>query len=327
MNKNNDTNDTIRGEVVATCLSEEKGTPKRDVGSVDLIEGHGIRGDAHAGDWHRQVSLLSYDKVEDFRKKGATAPDGAFGENLLVRGIDFRALPVGTRLTCGDVLLEITQIGKECHNGCAIFEQMGDCIMPREGVFAIVLKGGPVRAGDEISVSRIGPERSGDGFRVAIITSSDKGYAGEREDVSGQVVRELVEGEGYSVVHYVVLPDEFEQLKEEMERICDRGVADLLITTGGTGFSPRDCTPEATLAVGEREAPGIAEAMRQGSLNVTKRAMLSRAVSVIRGATLIVNLPGSPKSVRENLEFVLPVLGHGLQMLTGQGGECARQRG
>jgi TatD DNase family protein len=140
--------DKIRGEVVATCVSEEKGTPKRGVERVVLVEDHGADGDAHAGKWHRQVSLLSYDKVEDFRAKGADVQDGAFGENLLVRGIDFRELPVGTKLQCGDALLEITQIGKECHQGCAIFEQMGDCIMPREGVFAKVLKGGAVKAGD-----------------------------------------------------------------------------------------------------------------------------------------------------------------------------------
>ncbi|MDR1028029.1 MAG: MogA/MoaB family molybdenum cofactor biosynthesis protein [Clostridiales Family XIII bacterium] len=167
-------------------------------------------------------------------------------------------------------------------------------------------------------------EEKKNGFRAAVITSSDKGYAGEREDVSGTVVREMLEAQGYTVGRYVVLPDEFDLLKKEMADICDRNVADLLITTGGTGFSPRDCTPEATLAVGERGVPGIPEAMRQNSLRITGRAMLSRAVSVIRKNTLIINLPGSPKSVRENLAFVLPDLAHGLEMLTGRGGECAR---
>ncbi|MDR1028028.1 MAG: MOSC domain-containing protein [Clostridiales Family XIII bacterium] len=141
----------IRGEVVAVCMSDEKGVPKRSVDRVVLIEGPGVDGDAHAGNWHRQVSLLSFDKVEDFRARGADAPDGAFGENLLVRGIDFRTLPVGTRLVCDEALLEITQIGKECHSGCSIFRQMGDCIMPREGVFAKVLRGGTIRAGDEMT--------------------------------------------------------------------------------------------------------------------------------------------------------------------------------
>ncbi len=140
------------GKVIAVCTSPAKGTEKHNVGTAELVEDWGIRGDAHAGKWHRQVSLLSYDKVEDFRARGAQVADGAFGENLLVQGIDFRALPVGTRLRCGPVELEITQIGKECHHGCAIFQRMGECIMPREGVFARVLAGGTISVGNELTV-------------------------------------------------------------------------------------------------------------------------------------------------------------------------------
>ncbi|GKH47399.1 MULTISPECIES: MogA/MoaB family molybdenum cofactor biosynthesis protein [Anaerotruncus] len=162
-------------------------------------------------------------------------------------------------------------------------------------------------------------------FRVAIVTLSDKGAAGQRADESGAVIREIAEQNGYEVVSYTLLPDEREQISAELRRLCDEKVAELVLTTGGTGFSPRDCTPEATLDVAERLAPGIAEAMRYSSLNITKRAMLSRAVAVIRGGTLIVNLPGSPKAVRENLEYVIPALGHGLEILTGRAGECARK--
>lgn len=162
-------------------------------------------------------------------------------------------------------------------------------------------------------------------FRVAIVTLSDKGAAGQRADESGAVIREIAEQNGYEVVSYTLLPDEREQISAELRRLCDENVAELVLTTGGTGFSPRDCTPEATLDVAERLAPGIAEAMRYSSLNITKRAMLSRAVAVIRGGTLIVNLPGSPKAVRENLEYVIPALGHGLEILTGRAGECARK--
>ena len=162
-------------------------------------------------------------------------------------------------------------------------------------------------------------------FRVAIVTLSDKGAAGQRTDESGAVIREIAEQNGYEVVSYTLLPDEREQISAELRRLCDENVAELVLTTGGTGFSPRDCTPEATLDVAERLAPGIAEAMRYSSLNITKRAMLSRAVEVIRGGTLIVNLPGSPKAVRENLEYVIPALGHGLEILTGRAGECARK--
>jgi TatD DNase family protein len=140
------------GTVRAVCISAEKGTPKRDVGEVELVEQYGIKGDAHAGNWHRQVSLLSLQKIDAFRAQGAEVDYGAFGENIVAEGIDFASVPVGTVLRCRDVVLEITQIGKECHNHCAIFKRMGDCIMPREGVFARVIKGGMIKTGDAINV-------------------------------------------------------------------------------------------------------------------------------------------------------------------------------
>ena len=123
------------GTVLAVCVSREKGTQKQNVGSAHFIEDFGIEGDAHAGKWHRQVSLLSHDKIEAFRAKGAEVIDGAFGENLVVTNLDFRSFPVGTRLICRDVILEMTQIGKECHHGCLIFQKMGECIMPRVRCF------------------------------------------------------------------------------------------------------------------------------------------------------------------------------------------------
>ena len=161
-------------------------------------------------------------------------------------------------------------------------------------------------------------------MRVAIITLSDSGYAGQREDKSGPVIRALAEAAGYEIVHTTLLPDGIEPLASELKRLCDEDMADLILTTGGTGFSPTDLTPEATLAVTERPAPGIAEAMRWQSLQITPRAMLSRAAAGIRKQTLMVNLPGSPKAVRECLEFILPALGHGLEILRGTTGNCAR---
>ena len=160
-------------------------------------------------------------------------------------------------------------------------------------------------------------------MRVAIITLSDSGYAGQREDKSGPVIRELAEAAGYEIVHTALLPDGVEPLSSELKRLCDEDLADLVLTTGGTCFPPTDLTPEATLAVTERPAPGIAEAMRYNSLQITTRAMLSRAAAGIRKKTLIVNLPGSPKAVRECLEFILPSLGHGLEILRGTAGNCA----
>lgn len=161
-------------------------------------------------------------------------------------------------------------------------------------------------------------------MRVAIITLSDSGYAGQREDKSGPVIRELVEGAGYEVVHTALLPDGLEPLSSELKRLCDNDLADLILTTGGTGFSPTDLTPEATLAVTERPAPGIAEAMRWQSLQITPRAMLSRAEAGIRKGALIVNLPGSPKAVRESMDAFIDVIGHGLRLLLNTDGECAR---
>lgn len=141
------------GKIMAVNISEKKGTQKSNVHSAVLTEDWGIENDAHAGKWHRQVSLLSYEKIEEFKEKGAPVQDGAFGENLIVSGFDLKNLPIGTKFRCGeDVLLEMTQIGKECHAHCAIYHVMGDCIMPREGVFAKVLHGGTVSEGDEITI-------------------------------------------------------------------------------------------------------------------------------------------------------------------------------
>jgi len=140
------------GTVRAVCISAEKGTAKRDVGQAELVVQHGLKGDAHAGSGQRQISLLSLQKIDAFRAKGADVEYGDFGENIVVEGIDFASLPIGTKLRCGEALLEMTQVGKECHNRCAIFHRMGDCIMPREGVFANVLNGGMIRTGDEIYV-------------------------------------------------------------------------------------------------------------------------------------------------------------------------------
>ena len=161
-------------------------------------------------------------------------------------------------------------------------------------------------------------------LRAYIITASDSGYAGEREDLSGPAAEELLRQAGYDIAGYALLPDDRAMLAETMRKVCDDDRADLLVTTGGTGFSPRDCTPEATADVIERATPGIPEAMRYYSLQIPARAMLSRASAGIRRGTLIVNLPGSPKAVRECLEYILPALGHGLEILKGTTGNCAR---
>jgi molybdenum cofactor synthesis domain-containing protein len=174
-----------------------------------------------------------------------------------------------------------------------------------------------------MSDSRPGPDR-GEPYRVAIITASDAGARGERTDESGPLIQEIVQAAGFRVECYTLLPDDQGLLELELCRICDEHIADLILTTGGTGFSPRDCMPEATESVADRLVPGIPEALRMQSMAITKRSMLSRAAAAIRGQTLIVNLPGSPKAVRENLSYLLDVLPHGLDILTGRSGNCAR---
>lgn len=309
------------GIVTAICISEARGTPKKTIAEARFVPDYGIQGDAHAGNWHRQVSLLQQEKIDAFRARGVPVEAGAFGENLAVTGIDLRALPVGTQLQCGEVLLEITQIGKECHTHCAIYQRVGDCIMPREGVFARVLHGGTIAVGAEIQVvARAQPFP----FQAAVITLSDAGASGTREDKSGPMIAQRLQESGYTVIEQLLLPDGREALERELIRLCDQRQPDLILTTGGTGFSLRDVTPEATLAVADRQVPGIAEAIRAESMKITKRAMLSRAVSVIRGRTLIINLPGSPKACMETMDVFMDTIPHGLGLLRGTVHDCAR---
>ncbi len=311
------------GKIIAICISEKKGTQKHSIDSAVLKVDWGIEGDAHAGNWHRQVSMLSFEKFEDFQKKGAEIDYGAFGENLLVEGFDLRTIPVGTRFQVGEAILELTQIGKDCHSHCEIYKKMGDCIMPREGVFTKVIKGGVIKPGDEIIQLPLPKDRP---FTAAIITLSDKGYAGEREDKSGPMIQQILEDftdSNYQIIETLLLPDEKAKIEKQLCRLADQRQINVVFTTGGTGFAERDVTPEATIAVCDKMAPGIAEAMRYYSLSITNRAMLSRAVAGIRKKTLIVNLPGSPKAVKESLEYILPALGHGLEILRGTTEECA----
>lgn len=302
------------GKLLAICISEKKGTQKREVPSAILREEHGIVGDAHAGKWHRQVSLLSFEKIEDFRKRGAKIDFGAFGENLVVEGYDLKSVPVGSRFRIGDCLLELSQIGKACHSHCEIYRQMGDCIMPREGVFTEVLRGGEIRPGDSVELIPADPGRP---FSAAVITLSDRASREEYEDRSGPLIQEMLEEAGFLVRERLLLPDGRQPLETELKRLSDQRQIELILTTGGTGFSERDLSPEATKAVSEREVPGIGEALRAFSMKITAKAMLSRQTAGIRKKSLIINLPGSPKACREELGFLLPLLSHGLGILRG----------
>ena len=194
--------------------------------------------------------------------------------------------------------------------------------MPREGVFAEVVEGGHIKVGQEVTCILPKADRP---YTAAVITLSDKGAAGEREDKSGPAIVEMLKSAGYDIKETLLLADEQLLLEKELMRLSDQRQVNVIFTTGGTGFAERDRTPEATIAVCDRIANGIAEAIRNYSMTITPRAMFSRAVSGIRKRTLIINLPGSPKAVKESLEFLLPNLDHGLGILRGSEGECARK--
>lgn len=307
------------GKIVAICTSDKKGMRKKDQTEGLLVREFGLEGDAHAsGEWHRQVSLLAIESIDKMRAKGLNVNSGDFAENITTEGLTLFELPIGTRLRLGDEAVgEVSQIGKVCHNRCAIYEQAGDCVMPREGIFIRVLRGGQIKNGDPLEIdNKI--------ITVGIITASDKGSKGEREDISGPTIAEIIAKIGGIVLEYTVLPDDKEPLADAMRSFADQKKLDLIFTTGGTGFSPRDNTPEATLSVIEKQVPGLPEAMRAAGMAKNPKSMLSRATAGIRGQSLIINLPGSVRGVRENLEVLLPALPHGVEILRGIGGECGK---
>ncbi len=312
------------GIVEAICISEKKGERKMPLEMAVFRHNHGIEGDAHAGAWHRQVSLLDARDVAIMRDKGL--PDlkaGDFAENVVVSGVDLSVLGLGSRLRLGaDVGLIVTQIGKKCHNRCAIYAQTGDCIMPRRGLFARVTKGGAVRIGDTVRVLKIVSRET---FQCVVLTASDRCSRGETKDTAGPAVAALLQKEiGGHIYATEILPDERDRIGARLRHYGDGHSIDLVVVVGGTGLAPRDVTPEAARDVIERLTPGLDEAMRYASLQKTPHAMLSRAVSGTRGSTLIITLPGSERGAVENLEVVLPALDHGLRKLRGDPADCGR---
>ena len=242
------------GIIRAICISEKRGTPKHDIEEAVLIRDFGIEGDAHAGKWHRQVSLLPFERIEEFNAAGAGVKNGDFGENIITEGVDYKSLPIGSVLNIGEkgAKLRLTQRGKECHSHCQIYKRMGECIMPREGIFAEVIAPGSIRPGDNITVELPSPDRK---FRAAVVVLSDKASKGEREDLSGKTAMDMLASAGYEIIETVIIPDDKERIITELKRLSDGREADLIVTSGGTGFSLRDNTPEATMAVADRNAP------------------------------------------------------------------------
>ena len=315
------------GRIESLCVSEKKGQRKTQVGSALFITDHGIDGDAHAGTWHRQVTLLAAEDIESVKRKGLkNLSPGDFAENIVLSGVNLAGLGLGSVLRIGNgVELSVTQIGKVCNTPCAIFHLTGDCIMPRLGLFARVLRGGTVASGGRVEVTRC---VSRDAYQTVLLTVSDRCSRGELQDTAGPAVASLLER--YLNVHVYtneIIPDDLETIVNRLKHYSDGHSIDLVVAVGGTGFAPRDVTPEAVSEVVERFTPGLDEAMRLASMSVTPRAMLSRAVSGIRASTLIVSVPGSERSATENLEAILPALEHGLTKLRGDPSDCGREGG
>lgn len=314
----------MSGRVEAICISERKGERKATVPSARLRENHGIEGDAHAGPWHRQVSLLAAEDIDTMRRKGL--PDlkaGDFAENIVLSGLNLGGLGLGSRLRLGnEVELDVTQLGKVCHAHCAIYHQTGDCIMPRLGVFARVARGGTLTPGDASAVVDAIPRGV---LQAVVLTISDRCSRDEATDTAGPAVAERLRvGLAAHLYAHEIIPDEQDRIAARLKHYADGHSIDLVLAVGGTGFSPRDVTPEAVNTVVERRTPGLDEAMRQASAGRTPHAILSRATSGIRGGTLIVSLPGSERAAVENLDAILPVLAHGLVKLRGDPSDCGR---
>lgn len=307
----------ISVKVNSISISEKKGMKKTPINEAKLIEGFGIEGDAHGGSWHRQVSLLAEESINKMKKLGLDVTYGSFAENITTEGIDLNRLPIGTLLKIGgDCLLSVSQIGKECHTRCAIYHQAGDCVMPKEGIFAYVLKSGTIKPGDIIEVV--------DGFTAAVLTISDKGSVGERFDTSGPKIQTILAGLGICTIESTIVPDDLNDIQNVLRDWIEANV-DLIITSGGTGISPRDITPEATLPLIEKPVPGMMEAVRSKTGQITSRAYLSRGLAGVAKNSLIINLPGSEKAVTESLEVISEFLIHGLETLKGKTYDCGRK--
>lgn len=309
-------------KVLSINISEKKGEIKNPVKQAEFIKDFGLKDDSHAGNWHRQVSLLAKESIDYMRDKSRNVDlnFGDFAENITTEGVILHKLPIGTILEIGEVILKVSQIGKECHHSCNIMEKTGSCIMPTQGIFATVEQGGIIKEDDQIKIK----VPSKDKFSYAIIIVSDKGSQGLRQDGCKQKIVNVLDKEYvYEMVDYVIVPDEIKDIKSAIKKNIDNNTS-LILTSGGTGFAKRDVTPEATLELIQRQTYGISEYIRAKSLEKTNRAILSRAVSGIADNSLIINLPGSPIAVEESLNFIIEPLKHGLEILLAKDAECAR---
>jgi molybdopterin adenylyltransferase len=302
-------------EVVSVNVSGQKGTAKHPLDEI-AVDGLGVVGDAHAGPWRRQVSLLGTASLERLAAEiGRPIGPGELGENVTVRGAQLDGVAVLDRLRLRDVELEVTQIGKQCHGrGCAIFQQVGKCAMPAEGVFARVLRGGTLHPGDR-------GEHLPKVLRFLIITLSDRAAAGQYADLAGPRLRELLQvflaGQPRQAeIESVLLPDDAARLREQLVAARQGGM-DAVFITGSTGVGPRDIAPETVAAFCDKIIPGIMEAIRLKYGTHNPRARLSRSIAGAAGRTQIYALPGSVRAVEEYMEEILKTVEHLIYMLHG----------
>ena len=303
------------GRVISVNISAQTGTIKKPVTEL-VIDEKGIIGDAHSGQWHRQVSLLSKEDIYRFSKNiGRKIAPGEFAENITTSDIDLEQVAVLDILRIGQVELQITQIGKECHDEtCAIFQEVGKCIMPKKGIFCTVLKQGKIKAGDTIEYL---PKK----LRFLIITLSDRAFTGQYTDRSGPRAKQiLMEHFACKRWHcefdYIVLADDAARLREELNQAISND-ADVIFTIGGTGVGPRDITPETVMAISDKLIPGIMENIRIKYGNDKPSVLLSRSVAAISGKTQLYTLPGGVRAVEEYLTEILKTLEHTIFMMHG----------
>lgn len=293
-------------------ISEEKGTVKTPVDSV-VIDETGVQGDAHAGYWHRQVSLLgveSLKKAEEQNKRKFNFGD--FGENITTEGLELHKTNILDRFECSNVVLQVTQIGKKCHTGCEIMQQVGSCIMPVEGIFCRVLKTGQLNKGDKLTYI---PKE----IKVLVVTLSDRAAKGIYKDKSGpfaeKLVKEFFGKENRPVnIENTIIPDDAEKLEELVLNAAKEKV-DIIITTGGTGIGSRDITPDVVKKLLDKEIPGIMELIRTKYGSEKPNALLSRSVAGVIQKSLVYVLPGSVKAVKEYLDEITKTLEHSLRMI------------
>jgi molybdopterin adenylyltransferase len=299
-------------EIVSVNISDKKGIVKHPVESI-ILNYNGIAGDAHAGDWHRQISLLAQESITQAEQQANnTFPPGTFAENITTKGIEIHKTALLDRFVNENIELEVTQIGKKCHNTCAIGKQIGNCIMPLEGIFCRVIKGGELKAGDLLDyVPRI--------IKVQIITLSDRASKGIYEDRSGPMIKDLIAAYFTSVnrhflIKNTILPDNGKLLREAIETAVSQNT-DIIVTTGGTGIGPRDISPDVIKPMLEKEINGIMELVRVKYGMQNPNAVISRSVAGTIGNTLVYCLPGSPKAISEYMTEILPTLEHSFRMI------------